>query len=175
MKKQLIVGIGILLMGALQSWAGVIIKDDVFSKKDLFQGKMLADGWSHEEGGGTFSARNAEISFYHKKSNGWISVNSFSIDKEYRERPTVAQVESFLWANREKTVNQKAIKVNEQDAVWLETEDEKGYYKAINVYVRLTDEYGCWITYGNTLSFFSEFLPLFEEFLQNFKILTDKQ
>ncbi|UCF80835.1 MAG: hypothetical protein JSV08_10110 [Acidobacteriota bacterium] len=175
MKKQLIVGIGVLLIGALQSWAGVSIEDDSFMKKGLFQGKMLGDDWSHKKGGGAFSVRNAEITFYHKKSNGWISVNSFSIDEDYREKPVEANVENFLWINREIELSRKSITVDGHNVIWLEAEDEKKYYKAVNVYVRLSDEYACWITYGNTPSFFSEFLSVFEGFLQDFKILTDKQ
>lgn len=171
MNKTCLIASAVILLGATCTSAGVSVAGDTFNKKNVFQGQLMGVEWSYKEGGGTFSGRNAEITFYHRKSNGWVAVNSFALDVDDRLKPTQAMVESYLWVNREKEVSRKTIQVDGKEAVWIEAEDERGYYKAINVYIRLSSGHACWITYGNTSSFFTDQIPAFEEFLGTFKVL----
>jgi hypothetical protein len=93
------------------------------------------------------------------------------LDAEDKEKPFSAIAERYLWVNRERESNRAEVKVDEREALRLETEDEDGYYKNVSVYVRLSRGYACWIQYGNTPSFYDESLPVFEKFLQDFKAL----
>ena len=149
------------------------IKGNVYYLDGNFTVDMLDDDWvALQQRAGVVDGRyfentHFEISFNHKKSNGFIGVNAFEMNNAVQARSLEVTADSIVANSDGMKLSQKMMKVDGLDAVELIISG-----KEMGKYVFLKKgKMGYILMYSNTPTYFDQNLATFEKFIASFKTL----
>lgn len=104
-----------------------------------------------------------EVAFKHKKSNGFIGINSMVMDAVDQARPLEVHAEETV-ARLGMKLSQEIIKINNKDAMQLVC---SGTYMTKHIFVK-NGNMAYELVYQNTKTYFDQYLPVFDQFVRTF-------
>ena len=104
-----------------------------------------------------------EVAFKHKKSNGFIGINSMVMDAVDQARPLEVHAEETV-ARLGMKLSQDMIKINNTDAMQLVC---SGTYMTKLIYLK-NGNVAYELVYQNTKTYFDQYLPVFDQFVKTF-------
>jgi hypothetical protein len=108
-----------------------------------------------------------EISFEHKKSNGFIGVNFLELDEVNRARSLEVHADEAVSTSSAMKLSQKLIKIDGIDAIEVVV---SGKYMMKYIFMK-KDAKGYELVYRNTPAYFDQYLGDFDKFVGTFRVL----
>jgi len=168
--------IRILVVGlAIACFTGCVvgeIRDNSFYLQDDFTVQLLNEDWQViRQTRAPLNPRvvysRDKIAFSHKKSNGFISVNSFALSDIDQARALSIHADAAVASWRGMKLSENLTKIDGIDAVEVVI---SGARMVKWVFMK-KDAQGYRLMYSNTPAYFDEYLGVFDKFVETFKLL----
>ncbi len=166
----------LLLVGCLVTVGE--IRDSTFYYEDYFSAKILDNDWEvirqqKQTGDPLFPtlyptrySSSYQISFAHKKSNGFIGVIVSQLSEVGKQRSLDIIADSVISQFEGMKLSQKTSTVDGIEAIEV-IESGKKMMKLI---IFKTGDLVYYVTYSNTPTFFDQYLTVFDKFISDMKI-----
>jgi hypothetical protein len=148
------------------------ISNGIFYLEDDFSVHLLDDDWqvirqTRAPLNPNVVYSRDEIAFEHKKSNGFISVNSFALSDIDQSRTLSIHADAAVASARGMKLSEKQTKIDGIDAVEVII---SGARMVKWVFMK-KGEKGYRLMYSNTPAYFDQYLGVFDKFVETFKTL----
>ncbi len=155
------------------------IKDNTFYFEDYFSARILDNDWEvirqqKDIGDPLFPAlmparynSSYQISFAHKKSNGFIGVMANKLSEVGKQRSLDIIADSVISQFEGMKLSEKKITVDGIEAIEV---IESGK-KMMKLLIFKTGDVVYYVNYSNTPTFFDQYLPVFDRFVLDMKII----
>jgi len=148
------------------------IRNDMFYLEDEFSVHLLDNDWkvirqTRAPLNPNVVYSRDRIGFAHKKSNGYISVNSFVLSDIDQSRTLSIHADAAVASWHGMKLSEKQTKIDGIDAVEVII---SGARMVKWVFMK-KDEKGYRLMYSNTPAYFDEYLGVFDKFVETFKTL----
>jgi hypothetical protein len=148
------------------------IRDNSFYLKNDFTIQLLNEDWkvirqTRASLNPSVVYSRDKIAFAHKKSNGYVSINSFILSDVSQARPLSVHVDAAVAYWRGMKLSEKQTQIDGIDAVEVIISSSRMIKW---VFMKKGDR-GYELVYSNTPAYFDEYLGVFDKFVETFKTL----
>lgn len=171
MQIQRMIMIGLLLPFLTGCVVGEI-RDHSFYLKNDFTVQLLDEDWqvirqTKDPLNPKIQSSRDKIAFAHKKSNGYISANSFMLSDISQARPLSVHVDAAVANWRGMKLSEQQTKIDGVDAVEVVISSSR----MVKWVFMKKGNWGYELVYSNTPAYFDEYLGVFDKFVETFKTL----
>jgi hypothetical protein len=107
-----------------------------------------------------------QISFSHKKSNGFVAIRSYELNEVGQARPLDVWADGLVASSGGLKLSERSVKIDGSDAVELVI---SGQYMSKQVLLKKGKK-AYRIVYSNSPSYFDQYLGVFDTFVESFRL-----